>query len=44
MGAVLDRFLARQAAINSFTEVRLSSISRGAIMSWPPRVGSAALI
>ncbi|MBK6851461.1 MAG: type VI secretion system baseplate subunit TssF [Burkholderiales bacterium] len=44
MGAVLDRFLARQAAINSYTEVRLSSISRGAIMSWPPRVGSAALI
>jgi type VI secretion system protein ImpG len=44
MGSVLDCFLARQATVNSFTQVTLSSLSRGTLMTWPPRVGRAALI
>lgn len=44
MGCVLERFLARQASINSFTQLRLIAPGRGTLMSWPPRVGSAAVI
>ncbi len=44
MGCVLERFLARQASINSFTQLRLIAPGRGTLMTWPPRVGSAALI
>lgn len=37
--SVLERFLARHAAINSFTQVTLRSSQRGVIHRWPPRVG-----
>lgn len=36
---VLERFLARHAAINSFTQVSLRSSQRGKVHQWPPRVG-----
>lgn len=39
MGAVLERFFARQAAINSFTQFTLKSPQRGVIKAWPPRQG-----
>ncbi|HEY2730983.1 MAG TPA: type VI secretion system baseplate subunit TssF [Polyangia bacterium] len=38
-GAVLDRFFAKYASINSFTETVLRSVQRGEIMRWPTRAG-----
>lgn len=40
LGAVLERFLARYAAINSFTETRMETTERGEIMRWPARTGT----
>lgn len=39
LGAVLERFLARHVSINSFTETRLLSESRGEVARWPARTG-----
>lgn len=36
---VLERFFARHAAINSFTQLVLRTPQRGEVMRWPPRVG-----
>ena len=44
LGAVLDRFLAEYAAINSFTQTVIHSEDRGEIVRWPPRTGSGPLI
>lgn len=44
LGAVLDRFLAEYAAINSFTQTIIASEDRGDIVTWPPRTGSGPLI
>jgi type VI secretion system protein ImpG len=44
LGTVLERLFARQAAINSFTQTTLRSVSRGLVARWPPRVGEASLI
>jgi type VI secretion system protein ImpG len=44
LGSVLEHFFARHAAINSFTETRLRTPSRGLVMQWPPRMGQAAII
>ena len=38
-GAVLERFFAKYASINSFTETVLRSVQRGEIMRWPTRAG-----
>lgn len=38
-GAVLERYLARHASINSFTEMQLISSRRGLIAQWPARFG-----
>lgn len=43
-GSVLERYFARHAAINSFTETTLRSTSRGELMRWPPRCGVAPLL
>lgn len=43
-GSVLERFFARHAAINSFTETTLRSTSRGEWMRFPPRCGVAPLL
>ena len=43
-GSVLERYLARHAAINSFVTTRLLSSRRGEIMAWPPRCGTGALL
>ncbi len=37
--SVLERFFARHAAINSFTQTTLTTLQRGEVMRWPPRVG-----
>lgn len=38
-GAVLERFFAKYASINSFTETVVRSTERGEIMRWPTRIG-----
>jgi type VI secretion system protein ImpG len=37
--AVLERFLAEFATINSFTECVFESVQEGTFVQWPPRVG-----
>lgn len=44
LGSVLEQVLARQASLNSFTETRLSTTTRGQVMQWPARVGQAAIL
>lgn len=44
MGAVLDRFLAEYANVNSFTQTVIHSRQRGLIKRWPPRTGLGPLI
>ncbi|MGR9106242.1 MAG: type VI secretion system baseplate subunit TssF [Gammaproteobacteria bacterium] len=39
LGAVLERFFARYASINTFTETVISTLERGEIMRWPIRIG-----
>jgi type VI secretion system protein ImpG len=41
-GAVLERFFAKYAALNSFSETVLRSAQRGELMRWPPRIGQRA--
>lgn len=38
-GAVLERFLAEFASINSFTQTHFSSSTEGSFAQWPPRMG-----
>lgn len=42
LGSVLERFFARHAAINSFTQFTLRGSTRGLIKTWPPRLGGRA--
>ncbi len=44
IGAVLERFLAEYASINSFTETVIHSASRGEIMRWPTRAGRKQIL
>ena len=44
LGAVLDRFLAEYAAINSFTQTVINTHQRGHIHTFPPRSGSGRLL
>ncbi|WP_103257477.1 type VI secretion system baseplate subunit TssF [Tabrizicola aquatica] len=44
LGAVIDRFLAEYAAVNSFTQCVIVSIQRGTIKTWPPRSGTGPLL
>lgn len=39
LGAVLDRFFAEYASINTFTETVIQSQQRGIVKRWPPRSG-----
>lgn len=39
LGAVLDRFFAEYAAINSFTQTVIRTVEWGELMRWPPRLG-----
>ncbi len=44
MGAILDRFLAEYAAVNSFTQTVVVSRQRGVIKTFPPRSGHGPLL
>ncbi|MDO5603714.1 MAG: type VI secretion system baseplate subunit TssF [Paracoccus sp. (in: a-proteobacteria)] len=44
LAAVLDRYLAEYASINSFTQTVAISAQRGEIKRWPPRTGTGPLI
>lgn len=44
LGAVLDRFFAEYASINSFTQTVIASQQRGVVRKWPPRNGRGLLI
>lgn len=44
LGAVLDRFLAEYAAINSFTQTVIATVQRGIVTTWPPRAGSGQVL
>lgn len=44
MGAILDRFVAEYAAVNSFTQVIIRSRQRGVLKTFPPRTGSGPLL
>jgi len=39
LASVLERFFARHAAINSFTQLTLRTPQRGEVMRWAPRSG-----
>ncbi|MFT4150235.1 MAG: type VI secretion system baseplate subunit TssF [Paracoccaceae bacterium] len=43
-GAVLDRFLAEYASVNSFTQLVVRSEQRGLVKTWPPRTGQGPLL
>lgn len=38
-GGVLERYLCRHAAVNSFTQLTLRTSQRGIVHRWPPRTG-----
>jgi type VI secretion system protein ImpG len=44
LGAVLDRFMAEYASVNSFTQVVIASDQRGVVKTWPPRTGQGPLL
>jgi type VI secretion system protein ImpG len=44
LGEVLERFFARHVSINSFTRLRLRSLSRGVVKTWPVRLGTRAIL
>jgi type VI secretion system protein ImpG len=44
LGAVLERFFAKYASINSFTETAVRSTERGEIMRWPARIGRRQIL
>lgn len=39
LGSVIEMFLARHAALNSFTQFTLVSAQRGVLKTWPARIG-----
>lgn len=43
-GATMERFFARHVSLNSFTETRLRSGSRGEIMRWKARCGARPIV
>ncbi len=44
LGAILDRFFAEYAHINTFTQTVIRSVDRGEIMRWAPRIGRRAVL
>lgn len=44
VGAVLDRFFAEYASINSFTQTVIASTHRSLVMRWPPRSGLGGVL
>jgi type VI secretion system protein ImpG len=44
LSAALDRFFGRYVSLNSFTQLRLQSATRGEIKQWPVRIGSRHIL
>jgi type VI secretion system protein ImpG len=44
IGAALERFFGRYVSLNSFTQLRLLSASRGEIKQWPVRIGTRQVL
>lgn len=44
LGAVLERFFARYATVNSFTETVLESVQRNEIQRWPVSIGQRSTL
>ena len=44
LAAVLDRFVAKYASINAFTETVMRTPDRGEVMRWPMRLGQRAVL
>jgi len=44
LGAVLERFFSRYVSLNSFTQTRLWSSTRGEVKAWPVRIGCRQVI
>ena len=44
LGLLLERWIARQVSINSFTEMHLHSAERGVIARWPARSGTRGIL
>ncbi|HXD00772.1 MAG TPA: type VI secretion system baseplate subunit TssF [Verrucomicrobiae bacterium] len=44
MGAVVEQFLAKYVALNSFTETVIRTQQRGEIMRWPTRMGKRQIL
>ncbi|MCK8232082.1 type VI secretion system baseplate subunit TssF, partial [Erwinia amylovora] len=44
LGSVLERVFSRLVAINTFTEMTLTSQQRGEVGYWAPRMGKRTLI
>ncbi|MDN5862451.1 MAG: type VI secretion system baseplate subunit TssF [Salinisphaera sp.] len=44
LGAVLERFFAKYASMNAFTETVITTRERGQIMRWPARAGRRQLL
>jgi type VI secretion system protein ImpG len=44
LGAVLEQFFARYVSMNSFTETVISTVERGEIMRWIPKVGQRPVL
>jgi len=44
LASVLERFFARYVSINSFTQLRLASLTRGEIKQWPTRLGTRQIL
>ncbi len=44
LGSVLHQYFARHVSMNSFAQTVLSSLTRGDVMTWTPRLGSRAVV
>jgi type VI secretion system protein ImpG len=44
LSAALERFFGRYVSLNSFTQLRLLSTTRGEIKQWPVRIGSRHIL
>ena len=44
LGSVLHQYFARHVSMNSFAQTVLSSLTRGDVMTWTPRLGARAVL
>jgi len=44
LASVLERFFASYISINSFTQTRVVSLTRGEVKEWPARLGTRPLM